>query len=220
MLTTALTQYKKSYKKLLLLDYDGTLVGFASTPEKATPSLRLLDILQRLSRKHSTKVVITTGRASKSIDTLIGHIPIDIIAEHGAMIKEYGQWRELIQPQNSWKKEILQLMDRVTSICKGAWVEEKRFSVSWHYRNADPIIGYVLARRLLRLVKVTLKPDDARILDGNKTIEVLSKAAGKDKAVEYCLNSSSYDYILSIGDDKTDEDMFEALLGKVRQWRG
>jgi trehalose 6-phosphate synthase/phosphatase len=207
-------QYRTAYKRLILLDYDGTLVNFAPTPEKAVPSSRVVSILERLSKKPRTKVVITTGRKNDSIDSMLGNIPIDIIAEHGAMIKEDGRWRDLIDPDVSWKQEILELMERVTNICSGSWIEEKKFSISWHYRNADPMFGYILSRRLLRLVKVRTNPYKVKILDGNKTIEVMTFRTGKDKAVDYCLNKQDYDYILSIGDDKTDEDMFEALLGR------
>ena len=210
----AINKFKVAYKKLLLLDYDGTLVNFEPTPDKATPSPRLLSILERLSRKTSTKVVITTGREAKSIDTMLGHFPIDIIAEHGAMIKEKGVWRELITTENKWKNEVLKLMEKVTSLCSGSWIECKNFSISWHYRNASAAVGYILSRRLIRLAKSCTNPHEVKILDGNKTVEVITRAAGKGKAVDYCLGKSDYDCVMSIGDDKTDEDMFEALLGK------
>src|SRR3972149_7047172 len=107
MITEELIEkYKNATNKLVLLDYDGTLVSFAPIPEQATPSVRLLNALYKLVKKPTTKVVIITGREYRSIDKLIGHLPIDIIAEHGAMIKENRIWKDQIK-NISWKLEIL-----------------------------------------------------------------------------------------------------------------
>ena len=53
--------------------------------------------------------------------------------------------------------------------------------------------------------------NDLRIIDGNKTVEIMTKEVNKGKAINDLIKNNNYDYVLSIGDDVTDEDMFEAL---------
>lgn len=205
-----ITKYKKAHNRLILLDYDGTLVDFTLIPDDAKPSVRLLNALYKVSCNPSTKVVIITGREYRSIDKLIGHLPIDIVAEHGAMIKEHGVWKDQIK-NVSWKPEILSALNQITSECQGSFIEEKRFSVAWHYRNVDTMGGHIFSRELIRMIHDKRQPYDLRIIDGNKTVEIITKEASKGNAIIGLLKHINYDYVLSIGDDVTDEDMFEVL---------
>lgn len=130
MITTIINKYKNSTNKLILLDYDGTLVDYSSTPEKATPSEKLVDILIKLADKPETKLIIITGRGHQDIDKFLGHLSIDIIAEHGAMIKENGKWKKQMVDNGSWKNKVLPVLNRVTSTCLGSFIEEKTFLFS------------------------------------------------------------------------------------------
>lgn len=206
----AINKYREASNKLILLDYDGTLVNFKLTPDEAKPSVRLLNVLYKLNCNISTKVVIITGREYRSIDKLIGHLPIDIVAEHGAMIKKNGVWNDQIR-NVSWKHEILPALNQITSECHGSFVEEKRFSLAWHYRNVDIMGGHIFSRELIRMVHDKKHPCDLKIIDGNKTVEIMTKEASKGNAINDLLKHINYDYVLSIGDDVTDEDMFEVL---------
>lgn len=197
--------------KLILLDYDGTLVNFTLVPDYAKPSVRLLNALYKLSRKPWVRIVINTGREYRSIEKLIGHLPIDIVAEHGSMIKENKIWKERIKSNFKWKHEFLPVLNQFTLECEGSFVEEKRFSVAWHYRNVNTMGGYIFSRELIREVKDKIHSHDLKLIDGNKAVEIMISETGKGKITEDLIKQSNYDYILSIGDDVTDEDMFEAL---------
>ncbi len=205
-------KFKKATNRLALLDYDGTLVGYSSLPHKALPSGKLLHVLQKLFKQPQTKAVIISGRSHEDIDKLLGNIPIEIVAEHGAMIKENGVWRNLITNVSSWKKALIPFFRQITSLCPGSFIEEKHFSLTWHYRNVDSELGYTQSRVFIRMLEATVSTNHLKILDGNKVIEVMSDDLGKGNAVKYLEDQSNYDYILSIGDDKTDEDMFEVLM--------
>ncbi|HET9136679.1 MAG TPA: trehalose-phosphatase [Candidatus Kapabacteria bacterium] len=206
-----LTQYRLATNTLLLLDYDGTLTGFKTKPELAIPSGDVLGLLSRLSQHSSLKVVITTGRSPESIDALLGSLPIDIIAEHGTFIKQSGSWAPFITVDTSWKPLLLPILQAFVTKCDGAFIEEKTYSLAWHYRSSDPATGYILSRKLISLLHDHLLQHDLRILDGSKTVEILSTKAGKGKIVETYIKTKPYDYIISIGDDKTDEELFHAL---------
>lgn len=208
-------KFKKATNRLVLLDYDGTLVGHSSLPHKAVPSGKLVDVLMKFVEQSLTKVVVISGRGHRDIDNFLGGIAIDIVAEHGAMIKENSVWRNLNTNAASWKKKLIPFFKLITASCPGSFIEEKHFSLTWHYRNVDADLGYTQSRELIRILADSVQSCHLKILDGNKIIEVMSDDLGKGNAVKYLVGQSDYDYILSIGDDKTDEDMFEALLHNV-----
>ncbi len=104
-------------------------------------------------------------------------------------------------------------MNQAVQMCPRSFIEEKRFSLAWHYRSSDKDSGTAIARELVDSVSRINHPDHLKILDGNKVIEVLDSATGKGKAVKDLLKSGKYDFVLSIGDDVTDEEMFETLSG-------
>jgi trehalose 6-phosphate synthase/phosphatase len=205
-------KYGKAGKRLVLLDYDGTLVNYELIPDDAILPAHLVDILIKIIDKPGTNVFIISGRSHNDIDKLLGHIPIKIIAEHGAMIKENGQWKNQINENDQWKKDFFPTFNRITDACPKSFVEEKSFSLTWHYRNAEPDLGYECSRELIQLLKGMINSYNLKILDGNKVVEILSNKTGKGRAVKNLLAQNSYDFVLSVGDDTTDEEMFEFFL--------
>lgn len=205
-----LEKYKQAKNKLVLLDYDGTLVDFTPVPEEAVPSAELKDILLRISSTPNTKLIIISGRNQIDIEKFVGELPIDIIAEHGAMLKKKGKWIKQNIDISEWKEPVLAVLKEATSSCPGSFVEEKTFSLAWHYRNAET--GHIQFRKLLDILAEMNHSYNFKILDGNKVVEIKTNEIGKGKATKYLVEKENYDFILSIGDDKTDEEMFEFLV--------
>jgi trehalose 6-phosphate synthase/phosphatase len=202
-------KFENALNKLVLLDYDGTLVNYTTTPEKAKLTLEITDIIRRLINLPGMEIFIITGRRHEDIDRFLDHIPINIIAEHGAIIKENGMWKNQELIADSWKKSVISVMNQITDTCPGSFIEEKFYSLAWHYRNAEPDSGYTSSRELIRLMNNIIGTYGLKILDGNKVVEILSDSIGKGKAVKKLDEQNIYDFILSIGDDATDEEMFE-----------
>jgi trehalose 6-phosphate synthase/phosphatase len=200
--------------KLILLDYDGTLVKYESLPSKATPSARLLNLLDKLIHLPETTVILITGRDHSYIDNYLGHLPITIIAEHGAMVKENNSWRKLVPCNDQWKKRVLGILNLVTSSCPGSFIEEKQYSVAWHYRNSEEKQAYLCSKALIHLLEEEeiIPSYNLKVVDGNKVLEIISKNVGKGKVIKNILNKGGYDHILAIGNDTTDEEIFEFLL--------
>jgi trehalose 6-phosphate synthase/phosphatase len=211
-LTELIIRYRDATNKLVLLDYDGTLVNYEVIPENARLPENLTDILKSLIEKPETKVFIISGRGHEDIDKLLDHLPINIISEHGAMIKEDSGWKRMMAANDLWKNSIIPILSQAASDCPDSFVEEKKFSLAWHYRNADSREGYSYSRKLIRILEKLILSYNLKILDGNKVVEVLTNEIGKGKAVKKLIEKKNYDFILSIGDDTTDEEMFEYLL--------
>lgn len=205
-------KFREAENKLILLDYDVTLVNYELIPENAVLSDHLDDILNKLIIKPQTNVFIVSGRAHRDIDKLLDHLPIDIIAEHGAMKKENGVWKNQINSDVEWKKTIIDILNQITFACPKSSIEEKKFSLAWHYRNAEPESGYLHSRALIRDLEKVIHSLNLKILDGKKVVEILTNDIGKGKAVKKLTEQVKYDFILSVGDDTTDEEMFEFFL--------
>lgn len=206
-----LEKFRNAGSKLILLDYDGTLVKIMPSPHLALPDARVLEILLKLSHTDKTKVVIITGRGYKDIDELLGHLPIDIVAEHGAMKKEDGKWIPQITEIARWREPALKIFRHMLHTCPGTYLEEKTYALAWHYRNTDADIGYIRSRELIKELETMMHEESCRIIDGNRVVEVIPREAGKGGAVEKILKNINAEFILSIGDDATDEEMFEYL---------
>jgi trehalose 6-phosphate synthase/phosphatase len=210
--TGFIEKYRNATDKLVLLDYDGTLVNYASNPANAKPSEDLSGILKKLSEKPKTKVIIISGRSHIDLERFLGHLSINFIAEHGALIKENGIWKEQITDNCLWKKDVLPIFDQVTSACPESFVEEKTFSLVWHYRNAGSQIGFDHSKELISILENISNFYKLKILDGNKAVEIMNDKIGKGIAVKKLLDQNNYDFLLSIGDDVTDEEIFELLM--------
>jgi trehalose 6-phosphate synthase/phosphatase len=105
-------------------------------------------------------------------------------------------------------RPILQLyVDRLP----GAWLEEKEFSLAWHYRRADLEQASRRARELLDALAGFTRNIDVQVLEGNKVLEVRNSGVSKGTAAMEWLKGLEADFILAIGDDWTDEDLFRAL---------
>ncbi len=205
-----LQAYQAAGKRLILLDYDGTLKQFQSSPELAKPDADLLETLQILGSNPRNQLVIVSGRDRQTLEKWFGKLPVTLIAEHGSFVKK-GEWLNTSSDYVIWKKSTQEILEFFTQNCRGSFIEEKTFSLSWHYRNSDNEIGFIQSRELIRVLKEYLNGTNASILDGNKVIEIKPVSVNKGDTVLRYFNPENYQFCIAIGDDKTDEDMFEML---------
>jgi len=210
---------KKSYqvanKRLLFLDYDGTLVPIESMPGYAHPSPELLKLLDVLSTSPSTEVVIISGRNFKILEEWLGHLKIHLVAEHGASFRLKGEnWQHYTDIDTSWKSLIKSTFELYEKRTPGSFIEEKEYTIAWHYRNSDEELGFIRSRELLDNLYHLVRNTHLNVLDGHKVIEI--RAAGIDKGIATgkLMELFPSDFILAMGDDKTDEDIFNVLKGR------
>jgi len=208
--------YRKNKKRLFLLDYDGTLVGFKGKPAEAGPDDEIIALLSSLSKDPKNKVVIISGRDKAALEDWLGHIGTALVAEHGGWIRdENGEWQSPVPFDMSWKKSIRPILELYSDRTPGSTVEEKNFSLVWHYRRADPGLAYVRGQELkMALVNLT-ENLDVGVFEGNKILEVKSHVVNKGWATEHWLADGDWDFVLAAGDDYTDEEMFGVLSEKA-----
>lgn len=205
-------EYDKASKRLFLLDYDGTLVGFAGRPEKAGPDEKLWSLLQTLVADVKNEVVVISGRDKETLNYWLGNTEASLIAEHGAWIKANdGDWQVIEPLRNDWKDTIRPILELYTDRTPGSSVEEKDFSLVWHYRRAYPELASLRVQELRDAVLNLTENLDIGIFEGSKIIEVKNIGISKGHAAERWLAKGEWDFILAAGDDYTDEDMFSIL---------
>jgi len=210
-----LREYRQAKKRIVFLDYDGTLVPFFDTPDMAVPSPEVLDLINRLRRKN--KVILISGRDRITLGKWFGRSKIVLSAEHGAWLRnKSGRWKRTRSISRAWKKKIISIMAKRVKELSGSFVEEKDYSVAWHYRVSPPRRAAVVRKALLKDLVDFDSGDGSNlsIIKGNKVIEVRSMAVDKGSIVRDILGSGNYDFILCMGDDATDEDMFRVLERK------
>lgn len=207
-----LADFQNAKRRLLLLDYDGTLIPFSPDPQNAKPSPELLALLHRLTRDPKNKVVVISGRDKAILDEWFAGLEVGLVAEHGVWRKEKGgKWSTTKPVANDWKPTLLPILQMYVERLPGSFVEEKDFSLAWHYRRADAEQGSLRARELIdELVHLTANID-VQVLRGNKVVEVRPAGADKGTAAQRWLAEQGYDFVLAIGDDRTDEDLFQVL---------
>jgi trehalose 6-phosphate synthase/phosphatase len=205
-------EFKKSKSAILFLDYDGTLVPFAGQPQEAVPNKELLSLLDSLSKK--AEVVLVSGRDRKTLEQWFGKLKIDIVGEHGLFIRDKtGKWKMLKPVRKNWKKKILPIMNKYVEKLPGAFIEEKEFTVVFHYRRSDPAFAEQRVKELMNYLVSFTTNIDIQVIPGNKVVEVRNSGIDKGVAAMQFLDKAENNpkFILALGDDMTDEDLFRAI---------
>jgi trehalose 6-phosphate synthase/phosphatase len=205
-------QYRVAPQRALLLDYDGTLVPFAIEPRLARPDSELIEILTALGSDSANQVTIISGRPRRTLEDFFGKLPVSLIAEHGVWLRDkVGDWRMIKNMTADWKERVRPILQLFVDRLPGALLEEKEFSLAWHYRRADPDQASLRAKELLDDLTGFTRNIDVQVFEGNKVIEVRNSGVNKGTAAIEWLAGRSPEFILGIGDDWTDEDLFRAL---------
>ena len=203
-------------KRALYLDYDGTLVPIASRPADAVPKAAVLSVLQALASRPRTVTMIVSGRPAADLERWFGAIDgLWLAAEHGALVRPpaTGAWEPLRPGANTdWKERVRPVLEHFLDQAPGAAIEEKQHSLAWHYRLVEPEFGDWLANELAAALEQQLAGTELAPLRGSKVIEVRYAWANKGEAVSQVRSIlGEPEFELAIGDDRTDEDVFDRL---------
>ena len=207
-----LDKYSASNSRLILLDYDGTLVNFRANPNSARPTKTVHTAIDKLSKDKKNRVVIISGRDRDDLENWFGKYNIDLVAEHGAWHRTAkGKWNQYTKLNTEWKEELAPIIQQFVDRTPGSFIEEKNYSLAWHYRKTDPGLAEIRKHELMEQLSHSITGKNLQVMEGNKVLEVKNDEINKGKAATRLIENNSYDFMLAIGDDFTDEDTFKAL---------
>lgn len=242
-----LKNYKSAKRRLFLFDYDGTLLPIVKDPAAAIPSARLNVVLDALALDPKNQIWIISGRDQEFLDKWMGKKHVGLSAEHGCFMRDVGskEWVNLAASFDmTWQKEVEDVFQSYTDRTPGANIEIKKVALTWHYRRADPELGEFQAEKCMKELQDTIaKKYDVEVMAGKANIEVRPKFVNKGEIVKRLVlsrhghpqepnpvvideDSASGgvdveelpDFMLCLGDDRTDEDMFKTLKEIEVKW--
>lgn len=203
-------RYRHAGRRQFWLDYDGSLAPFASHPEGAAPSSALLALLERLSADTRNQIIIISGRDKTTLGKWFGTLPVSLVAEHGAYYRQKGDWMLLEPLSATWKKKTMPYLQALCFHYGGSFVEEKDFSLVWHFRQIQQPLWPEDQLEILNALRSIIPGDDtATIYSEAAAFEIRSKGIDKGR---FLRNGPWYDprvdFGLVLGDGQTDEDLF------------
>ena len=205
-------EYHTAKKRLLFIDYDGTLAGFNIDPQKASPDKGLYKLLDQLAALQNTDIYLISGRDKETFGRWFLDKKYNMIVEHGVWLSEGGaDFSMLENVKKDWMDKILPVLESFVDRTPGSFIEKKNYSLAWHYRNTDPDFGQKRASELNTVLRSLIANDDLSVLNGNKVMEIKSSNVNKGRAAMRIFTRNKYDFVFAIGDDWTDEFMFQEL---------
>ncbi|KAF9917331.1 hypothetical protein FBU30_000800 [Linnemannia zychae] len=221
-----LPEFQAAKRRLLLLDYDGTLLPYerpsvARTKGKSTNE-DMLKIIRKLAADPRNVIYIMSGRTRQSLENIFGSIEsIGLCAEGGCFLKPAGKttWENQFQEGTDmqWRKKVMEMFEYYKERTPGSEIEEKTVPIVWHYRKADnPSFGVWQARECKNHLEEAIGSIyPVHTIVGRKCLEVMPRDVSKAHATKTIVESlrqqygpDAIDFVLCVGDDRSDEDMF------------
>jgi trehalose 6-phosphate synthase/phosphatase len=210
---TIVDGYAASRRRLLLLDYDGTLVPFVADPHAASPPARVLSLLEAVCAPPGNHVVMSSGRTKDDLGRWFGGLRMTLVAEHGAWVREPGSgvWEATTDLDTRWKDLVRPVLREYADRIEGAYLEEKDTTMAWHYRQVNPATAAETSQELARSLTRVVANLDLLVTNENGVVEVRSRTVSKGAFFRTHLAGEPWDFILALGDDETDETLFRVL---------
>lgn len=201
--------YDTALKRLIVLDYDGSLVPFTDDYRTGRSSKSLIHLLEKIAADPRNELIIISGRSIIDLESKLPGDDYTLIAEHGAAIKHAGShdWDITKESDPKWQEDVLPLLEYYAALTPGAHVETKDHSLVWHYRESPAYYAQKYGVVLRRALKPLLKKHHLKVYQGNKILEIKNPRLTKGRALKPWLQRK-HDFVLIVGDDYTDETMF------------
>jgi trehalose 6-phosphate synthase/phosphatase len=205
-----LTAFDNASRRLLLFDFDGTLAPLVNDPSDARLSDTMRQTLSQLAQQ--SDIVVISGRNRKFLEATFDGLPVQLVAEHGAFLKKSDQeWERLDLSDGNWVDLIHPLLKQYVDQFPGTFVEAKETAIAWHYRRSAAEDIESRAVELATQLRNVQSSVPLTVIQGNKVIEIKPAQHSKGTVARTLYEQESYNFIVSIGDDTTDEDMFRQM---------
>ncbi|GAB4857853.1 Sesquithujene synthase A [Ancistrocladus abbreviatus] len=210
--------YKRTKNRAILLDFDGTMVLHSVSTNPNTDAVR---VLNSLCRDPKNVVFLASGKDRKKLSEWFSSCEnLGIAAEHGFFIRENNDavW-ETCKPLSNfdWKQVAEPVMQLYTETTDGSFIETKESALVWNYQYADRDFGSCQAKELLDHLESVLANEPVSVKSGQHIVEVKPQGVNKGFVAQRLLAKMQQkgmlpDFVLCIGDDRSDEDMFEVIM--------
>ncbi|MFQ6661748.1 hypothetical protein Gotur_029794 [Gossypium turneri] len=214
--------YLRSKNRAILLDYDGTVMP--QTSHNKTPSSEVISIINTLSSDIKNTVFVVSGRGRDSLAQWFSPCKkLGIAAEHGYFMRWSANDNWEVCGQNSefgWKEIAEPVMKLYTEATDGSSIETKESALVWHHRDADPGFGSSQAKEMLDHLESVLANEPVTVKSGQFIVEVKPQGVSKGVVAEKIFTTMAEsgrqaDFVLCIGDDRSDEEMFEIISSAI-----
>ncbi|CAL9211340.1 alpha,alpha-trehalose-phosphate synthase [UDP-forming] 6 isoform X1 [Musa acuminata AAA Group] len=214
--------YKRTRTRAILLDYDGTLMPQASIDK--SPNAKSIEIMNSLCRDKNNLVFLVSARTRATLsDWFSACENLGVAAEHGYFLrlKRDAEWETCVPVADcSWKQIAEPVMNLYTETTDGSTIEDKETTLVWSYEDADPDFGSCQAKELLDHLESVLTNEPVSVKSGQHIVEVKPQGVSKGLVARRLLSimqerGLSSDFVLCIGDDRSDEDMFEVISTSI-----
>jgi trehalose 6-phosphate phosphatase len=190
----------------LFLDFDGTLVELADTPDAIAVPDQLCPLLGRLAERLSGRLAIVSGRAIADLERHLGPLTFAISGSHGLELRfADGRCASIEVP--AALEEARAALRLFAEGRPGLLIEEKPASVALHYRGAPEReeTALALVNALAARTGLTLQP-------GKMVVELRPPGADKGDAIRRLMAEPAFagKRPVFVGDDLTDEHAFAA----------
>jgi trehalose 6-phosphate phosphatase len=196
-------------KTALLLDVDGTIVDIGPSPDEVQVSDSLLRSLGRLYELSGGAVALVSGRRIGDLDRLFSPLALPSIGVHGAEMRvndgEIFYWAKPLPT------DLRRRLADVASIAPGVVVEDKDYSLALHYRKAPKHAEKL--RRHIAAARTAFPAEPTELLLGKAMFEVKRPGISKGESIRKLMAHAPFSGRMPvfIGDDVTDESVFEVL---------
>ncbi|MFH0703105.1 MAG: trehalose-phosphatase [bacterium] len=212
-LNTIIDRIKANNKTLLIFDYDGTLTPIREKPELAKLDNETKNALEKLAKIDFIKIALVSGRSIKDLQNLTGINTSDIsmYGIHGGEILKKG--KIYVNIPESFKKDLNDLKQTITDLSDmpGIIIEDKKYSLSVHYRLADTKTAQIAVEKFKKQAEAKNLTNNFKFQEGRKVIELMPKNFNKGKAVNSLITKHLGYLPVYFGDDKTDIDAFKEI---------
>ncbi|KAI3498649.1 hypothetical protein L1887_34426 [Cichorium endivia] len=218
--------YERAQYRAILLDYDGTVMPQSSIDK--FPSREVISIFNKLCNDPKNTVFVVSGRGKKDLAKWFAPCEkLGIAAEHGYFMRWPGEkeWETCAQGTNfGWMQMAEPVMNLYTEATDGSYIERKESALVWHHQDADPGFGSAQAKEMLDHLESVLANEPVVVKSGQYIVEVKPQGVTKGLVAEKIFstmfkNERRADFVLCVGDDRSDEDMFvmigDAIKGGV-----
>ena len=217
--------YEKSHNRLIFFDYEGTLPS-----NNNKPTDEIINLLKELTNDKRNKIYIIAEKGKNQVWEWFKDVKnLGLGIEHGFKYiinnpeKKNNNWIKLIRNyNNTWIQNCVSIMTPYTERYEGSFLDIKESSVVWYYTDFDQELGKNLASILTSELYNIINDYNLKIVNGKGYIEVIPYGINKGYFISHILKKQikkgrNPDFIMCVGDDFSDEKMFNYLSKKENE---